>query len=460
MSSCGCSSGGEDSCGCNVVAGDETVQVGRSGNTFVITAHPPLMSTADTTCIRLEVDSNGRITASPIIDPDVGTVQLDCGEDGLRANLRVDPMGSLPVTQTEAGLRFDCCTVEASQFRRPGDIFHSGALSVPSDTYELQGQLVARAGDEPLFDALSVLSTVGRVISSDNQVTDLATTDYVQVGMTVEVDGFAGNPTVVSKTATSLTLSTNAFATFPNTATVRVFVYGTPPNPATHFYLPGDARHRVLAGVGLSGPIADPQAAILGGIMGDDAVTLTAGMMAAHGHALLGSVTATQEEHGHVTDAHDHINPGSPWSGRTATAEEAADAGNPAFAGTHGHAAPDNADIPGGEKGRHFVTVAKAGITNVGVNNTGAGAQHSMKVGAVTPGESLGFDDGQGSTEFTAPTTLNMRVILNTEPGLATSTVAPAISVSNTLSVGDSAGATEQAPVVQPTLFVRTLIQR
>lgn len=102
-------------------------------------------------------------------------------------------------------------------------------------------------------------------------------------------------------------------------------------------------------------------------------------------------------------------------------------------------------------------------LMNVSVNNTGTGDIRSIPVGA-TVGGSGEQDYGQGNTEFTAPSAeLSFRVLLNEQSVVGTTdSVGTGITVdSSSLATENPAGAgTEQIPIVQPTLFVRTLIQR
>lgn len=303
--SCGCAT----ACGCNLVNDDGTISIARSGDTFILAAVQFISSVADGTCINFDVSDGGELTASLILDEDLGTVQIDCTDDGLVANVRIDPAGTLPITQTVDGLRFDCCApISPTADRRPGDLFYSAAVGQLPDAYRAKGQRIARGADSTpggLFDALTLYATAAAVTGGSPVVASIPDTEDIQPGMTVEIDGFAGNPTVLSvDSINQITIDENASSTLLGTANVRVFVWGDGGDPTSFFQLP-DGRDRTLVASGYGGVIAAAQ--LMGSQFGTADATIAASMIPAHTHTATGvdaghthtGTTSTQAAHQH-----------------------------------------------------------------------------------------------------------------------------------------------------------------
>lgn len=416
---CGC----ENTCGCLITSPDGTIGVVQSVDEFQLSHLDYVRAVVDTPCVDLSVDVDGALTASPIIDPDPASVALACGPDGLIADLRIDPAGTLPITPTVDGLRFDCCApAESIAGRRSGDVFFSAAARIPSDAYELAGQPVPRSGDPSLFDALTLYADTADVIAGSAIVTSIPSTSLIQPGMTTEVDGFPGNPSVLSVDGPNqITLNINAASTFPSTASVRVFVWGDGPDITSFFLLP-DADQRVIAGVGSSGRITDPQSQLMGGTLGVEQVAMTTAMLVAHGHGISGSPSFTDPGHTHAASADPHA----------------------------GHVHKAGPNPPGAD--RSFVMVDTSTIENHLVDNGVGGTDYSIVVGGNDAHVTTTLQ--QLNNEFTATGGSHSHAI--TVGAHATDASVGA----GTLAVANSPAATDGIPTIQPTIFMRALIQR
>lgn len=342
--SCGC----QTACGCTLVSEDGTIAITRQGDTYFLSAVQFIDSVDGDGCVVLSVTDEGELSADINFDDATpGTVELECGPDGLRGNLRIDPAGTLPITETEDGLRFDCCAPEPSGDgpRRAGDIFFSGVVGQIPDAYRCKGQRVPRSADSApggLFDALTLYATTGATLAGDPTVSGIPDTEDIRPGMTVEVDGFPGNPTVVSvDDVNTITLDTDALSTYLNTANVRVFVWGDGGDPTSFFQVP-DGDQRVLVGTGDSGRITDAAATYMGGTLGSEDSTIAASMLPAHDHP----ATVSDPGHGHVVSDPGHTHTGSTNSAGS-HAHDAGSAGDSDFVTVdHGIGAGDFRAVP------------------------------------------------------------------------------------------------------------------
>lgn len=106
---CGCS----NNCGCNVIAGTSNVSVVQMGDTFVVNVVEDNLvdSVVSDNCISLDVDGSGALTAAVIIDPNPTCVDVQCGVDGLRADIVIDPASTAPISCGPDGLKVDCCGI-------------------------------------------------------------------------------------------------------------------------------------------------------------------------------------------------------------------------------------------------------------------------------------------------------------------------------------------------------------
>lgn len=124
-----------------------------------------------------------------------------------------------------------------------GTVLPWSGLVAPNQYVFTYGQEISRATYPLFFTAITLNQNVN--CSSGNPIlTGLSDTTQIPVGATIEVSCLAPGTTVISKTSTTITVSTNA--TISTTASSVIFPWGNG-NGSTTFNVP-DYRGRTLAG--------------------------------------------------------------------------------------------------------------------------------------------------------------------------------------------------------------------
>lgn len=302
---CGC----QNTCGCIILGDGETTTVAQQGDTFTVSAIPFIRSVQDTDCIDLEVDIDGVLTATPVINDDPATVSLACSEDGLEASLLIDPDSTAIVTQSVDGLRVDVpAPPPTPDSAQPGDYLFFAGVGSRVNYIEADGSLQVRAIYPELHDALSLVTTAATRNSTGNTITGLPSTQFMRVGMAVEATDFP-NATIVSiDSPTAITVDQVASSTGSDTE-VRIYPHGNG-DGFTTFNVP-DLSRRFPLGFDYANPTSSDTIGVTGGV---ENVTLSTAQIPAHDHNV--GVTADQaaHDHGGVTGtepAHVHVAPSS-----------------------------------------------------------------------------------------------------------------------------------------------------
>lgn len=123
-----------------------------------------------------------------------------------------------------------------------GTILPNSGIIAPVNYQFAYGQSLLRANFPELFAAITVQATVSCVGGSP--IINVNDTSFVSVGTVLESICVSGSPTVISKTSSTVTLSSNATITV--TTNGRFFPYGNG-DALTTFNLP-DLRGNVIAG--------------------------------------------------------------------------------------------------------------------------------------------------------------------------------------------------------------------
>jgi microcystin-dependent protein len=123
-----------------------------------------------------------------------------------------------------------------------GTIIPTSGIIAPSNYQFAYGQALSRTTYDGLYQALTILTTVGCVGGSP--LVNVTDTSSISVGTVLESLCVSGSPTVISKTASTVTLSLSATITVSTPG--RFFLYGNG-NGSTTFNVP-DTRGYVVAG--------------------------------------------------------------------------------------------------------------------------------------------------------------------------------------------------------------------
>jgi hypothetical protein len=123
-----------------------------------------------------------------------------------------------------------------------GTIIPTSGIIAPSNYQFAYGQALSRTTYDGLYQALTISTTVGCVGGSP--LVNVTDTSSISVGTVLESLCVSGSPTVISKTASTVTLSLSATITVSTPG--RFFLYGNG-NGSTTFNVP-DTRGYVVAG--------------------------------------------------------------------------------------------------------------------------------------------------------------------------------------------------------------------
>ncbi len=219
---CGCIS----DCGCIVVGDGVTADVVREGDTFTVSAIPVIIDVADTPCVTLAIDDEKILTADLVL-VETETVELECAESGLEANVKIDPDSTADVTVSEDGIRIDVPTAaEISGTGQPGDWIFFAGIGTRTDAIDADGEEVNRVDYPALWDALSLYGSAATRSAGVAIVTDIPTTRFMAPGMVVELTSFPFGTTIVSvDSGTTITVDNPAGNSGSDTE-VRVYPHG------------------------------------------------------------------------------------------------------------------------------------------------------------------------------------------------------------------------------------------
>ncbi len=326
---CGCTS----ACGCIVVGDGVSADVVREGDTFTVSAIPVIIDVADTPCVTLAIDDEKILTADLVL-VETDTVDLECTESGLEANVKIDPDSTADVTVSEDGIRIDVPAAEpAADTGEPGDMLWFTGLGGRANHIDADGDDASRVTYPDLWDAYSLLTTTGTRTMGSDIIDGLSSTRFLRVGTPIEATDFGSGTTVVS--GTQIQVSSNALTSGVGDTEVRGYPYGDGDGTST-FGIPNlnGAFPRGYDHAGMT-----PEN--VGATGGAETVALSVGELAAHDH----NVAANDA-------GHDHPGTTDP-------------------AGSHGHGP--------GTAGRSFVTadtptqvtVASGGDYTIVVSNAG-----------------------------------------------------------------------------------------
>lgn len=220
---CGCQS----ACGCSVVGDGTTAEVTREGDVFTVSAIPVITDVEATDCVELEISEPDKVLrATLVLDDDPVAVVLECGVDGLKANLTIDPASTATVTQGPDGLKVDVPVVSGTGNEQPGDmVFHMG-IGARIGAIDADGQDVLRGDYPSLWDALSLVTETATRTAGVDVVTNIPSTRFLAAGMTVELTSFPFGTTIVSvDSGTTITVS-NPAGNSGNDTEVRAYPHG------------------------------------------------------------------------------------------------------------------------------------------------------------------------------------------------------------------------------------------
>lgn len=286
---CGC----QNTCGCTIVGDNVTAVVveGPAAGTFTVSSIQTIMGVAATDCIQLEIDEDRILTATPIL-ADGEAVDLSCTEDGLLAELVIDPASSAIVTQSDDGLRVDIPPFVGGGDCQPGDLILHFGVGPRLGAIDADGSEVLRGDYPALWDALSLFATdADRAVGVDT-ISGIGSTRFMAPGMVVEATSFPLGTTIVSvDSSTQITVSDPATNSGSDTE-VRVYPHGAG-NGTTTFNVP-DGNKVFPLGFDYQGGTN-----VLGDIGGSFDATLTPGSLPLHDHPATSNSVVTDPGHDH-----------------------------------------------------------------------------------------------------------------------------------------------------------------